>query len=700
MPPLRVPDPEEPPVILFHIRRRIRRVAAALAALACALPVHLAAQTLTFLGDRDLAPYEFLVNGVPRGANVDLANAIGRVLGRKVELELLDWSEAQARVRSGRADVLTMLGRTAEREADYSFTQETLPVSFALFVRSNEKRELGDAALPEGLRARRIGVTQGGLARTLLERAYPDATFVVVDNLLDGTRRLRAAEIDAFGAQVWSETFLLSELGVRGITSLPAFAERHGNMAVRKGNEALRAELDLALSQLKASGEFDAIIDRWSSTRLQLVAESTVIGLAIAGGVGVAGLVLLSAGLLWSRRQKAALSREVQERRKAEQKLLESQSALQAADSSKDRFIATLAHELRNPLAPISNAVQLLEMKGGESDEARWARQVIGRQTAHLTRLIDDLLDVGRITSGKLELRREPCLLADVIRDASEVSQPLIAALNQRLEVRQPDEPVWLNVDKARLVQVVMNLLTNAAKYMPGHGVIRLHAEFDHSDLLLRVLDDGIGISADQLDGIFEMFHQESRSLAHSAGGLGIGLWITRRLVQMHGGTVTASSDGVGKGATFTVRIPSARCDAPASPRLAAREGPGAEAAPSAVRALVVDDNVDSAESTSLLLAMLGCEVETAFDGQQALDVAGRSRFALVLLDLAMPRLNGHEVCKRLRGLDWGRTALIVAMTGWGGASDKRATREAGFDEHLVKPIDPEELRKLLDRSR
>ena len=690
-----VSDRARVPVIAARIRRRFAWVVRALATLACALlPLQLAAQTITVLGDRDLAPYEFLVNGVPRGANVDLANAIGRVLGRKVEIELLDWSEAQARVKAGRADALTMLGKTAEREADYAFTQETFPVSFALFVRGSDKSVFGEKALPESLQKSRIGVTQGGLARTLLERAYPQATIVIVDNLLDGTRRLRSGDIDAFGAQVWSETFLLSELGIRGISPLPPFAERYGNIAVRRGNEVLRAEVDRAVSHLKASGEFQDIIDHWSSTRLQLVAENTVIGLAIAGGVGGAAVLLLSGGLVWSARQKAALKREVEERRKAEQAARESQLALQAADRSKDRFIATLAHELRNPLAPISNAVQLLEMTGGESDHARWAREVISRQARHLTRLIDDLLDVGRITSGKLELRRAPCLLSEVIRDATEVSQPVIAGLQHSVEVRQPDEAVWLNVDKARLVQVVMNLLTNAAKYTPGRGLIRLEAVLDGDDLELVVQDQGVGISADQLDHIFEMFHQESRSLSHAAGGLGIGLWLTRQLVQMHGGTIAARSDGVGKGAQFSVCIPSARCTAPVSAPGAADTPPAPAESP--VRALVVDDNVDSAESTSLLLKGMGCEVETAFDGEQAIAIAARASFDLVLLDLALPKLGGHEVCKRLRSLDWGKDARIAAMTGWGGESDKRATRATGFDDHLVKPIDPRELGKLL----
>lgn len=666
----------------------------ALASLACALlPPHLAAQTITFVGDRDLAPYEFLVNGVPRGANVDLANAIGRVLGRKVEVDLVDWSQAQARVRAGQGDALTMLGKTPEREAEFAFTQETFPVNFALFVR--EGGLTGDQGLPESLRTGRIGVTQGGLARNLLQKAYPQATFVIVENLLDGTRRLRSGEIDAFGAQLWSQTFLLSELGIRGITHLPPFAERFGNIAVRHGNEALRAELDRAITQIKASGEFDEIIEHWSSTRLQLVSENTIIALSVAGGVMAAVLLFLSAGLVWMGRQRAALEREVEERRKAERAAQESQLKLEAADRNKDRFIATLAHELRNPLAPISNAVHLLELRGSESSDARWARQVISRQTAHLTRLIDDLLDVGRITSGKLELRREPCLLSHLIADATEASQPLIARAQHRLDVRMPMEPVWVNVDKARLVQVVMNLLTNAAKYSPERGEIVLRAELRGEALQLVVEDRGVGIAADQLEHIFEMFHQEGRSRPHAAGGLGIGLWLTRELVQLHGGTIAAESEGAGKGSRFVVSIPSARCQAPAAP---GRPHPHAATAP--LRALVVDDNVDNAESTALLLRTRGCDVQAVYDGEQALAAADRASFDLVLLDLGMPRLDGHEVCRRLRSTGWGKRARIVAMTGWGTETDKQATQSAGFDGHLVKPVDPAALTELLQAGR
>jgi signal transduction histidine kinase/CheY-like chemotaxis protein len=661
--------------------------------LLCLLLIGVAdARTITFLGDRDLAPYEFLVNGIPRGANVDLAHAIGRVLGRDVHVELVEWGEAQARVREGRGDALTMLGRTPEREKDFAFTQTTLPVAFALFIRAADEADFTDGPLTEVLRGRRIGVTAAGLARSYLEQTYPDAEFVIVDNLLDGTRRLASRDIDAFGAQVWSENFLLSELGIRGIKSLPPFADRHGNIAVRAGNEELRRDIDRAVNQLKASGELDRIINRWTTTRLRLVSESTLVALAVTGGVAGSGLLLLTWGLLWSRRQKAALQREIDERSRAEQALRESELALQEADKRKDLFIATLAHELRNPLAPISNAVQMLELKGGESTEARWAREVIGRQSGHLTRLIDDLLDVGRITSGKMELRREPVQLQDVIRDAVEVSRPVVERFRHRLDVEQPTEPVWLEVDRVRLVQIVMNLLTNAAKYSPAASPIGLIATMEGDDAILRVVDQGVGISPDRLNHIFEMFYQEDRARSHAGGGLGIGLWLTRQLVEMHGGAIHARSVGANRGAEFAVRLPGVRCAAPASPVCGKNEGDRRRP----LRVLVVDDNVDSAESTSLLLSMLGHEVSTAFDGEQALSEAERTRPDLVLLDLAMPKLSGFEVCQRLRTVGWGREVVVVAMTGWGGSADKAATQESGFDDHLVKPIDIDALVKVL----
>lgn len=677
-------------------QRAMRLVLATLVMLAAALslpargeqPADPAAAPLpiVFLGDRDLAPYEFLVNGVPRGANVDLIQAVGRVLGRPVEVRLMDWAQAQAQVLTGGADALTLLAQTPERDREFDFTQPTLPVEFALFVRNDALRSLREEPLPAALQDKRIAVTGGGLARRLLEETYPGARFVIVENLLDGTRRLVGREVDAFGAQVWSQKFLLTELGLRSVTALPPFAARAGNMAVREGNAQLRADLDRALTQLKASGEFDRIIERWTSTRLQLVSEATIVAMATAASVAATALVLLSLGLLWSRRQKAALLAEVAERRKAEQALLDSQRELQEAARHKDRFIATLAHELRNPLAPISNAVQLLDAGGRQ---AGYARAVIDRQTRHLTRLIDDLLDVGRISSGKLELRRAPVRLAEVIEDAVESSRPAIDPQRHALEIVQPPGDVWIDVDRARVVQVLMNLLTNAAKYTPGRGRILLTAVIDGSDLHLQVADAGLGIAAAQLPQVFEMFFQEDRSRPHARGGLGIGLWLTRQLVQMHGGTIRAHSDGLDRGTRFDITLPAACCP-----------DPPAAATPSRVplaggrRVLVIDDNVDSAESTALLLQALGYEAQAAFDGRQGLALAERMAPQLVLLDLGMPGLSGYDVCRRLRA--GGQPMTIVAITGWGAEADRAATVAAGFDGHLVKPIVPTALQDML----
>jgi signal transduction histidine kinase len=475
----------------------------------------------------------------------------------------MDWGEAQSQFRVGQGDVLTLLGRTPEREAHYEFTQPTLPFAFALFIRTTDEAKFVGIPVADAFRGRKIGVTRAGIARSVLEGEIPEAELIPVDNLLDGTRRLVNREIDAFAGQVWSQSYLISELGLRGLMSLPPFIEGRSNMAVRKGNTALQADLDKALTQIVESGELDRIVEQWSSTRLRLVPESTIIAVTAAASAIVMAALLLTLGLGWSRRQKAALQREVEERRRVEQALRENQLALQAADESKDRFIAMLAHELRNPLAPITTALQLLQRQASESAESRLARDVIGRQTLHLTRLIDDLMDIGRITSGKLELRMGPTLLSEVLEEAVEISRPVIERAGHELRINQPAEAVWVNVDGTRLVQVVMNLLTNAAKYSPTRGPIDIWVEANGADVTIGVRDRGVGIPSEQLNRVFEMFHQESRARLHSQGGLGIGLWLTRKLVELHGGSIAASSAGEGQGAEFVVSLPGTRCQAP-----------------------------------------------------------------------------------------------------------------------------------------
>ncbi len=630
----------------------------------------IASKPLVFLGDRDLPPYEFVDHGKARGANVDLAVAIGRVLDRPVEVRLRDWSQAQAAFAGGEGDALTMFGRTPDREANFDFSQSTMPVSFALFVRADEISRFGD----DSYRGKRIGVTRAGLAREYFQRQYPQASLVIVDSLSDATRRLVRRDIDGFAAQEWSQYYLLSELGTHMIVGLPAFNSRFCNIAMRRGDAALVQDIDRALEQLKSTGELDRIIGAWSHTRVIQVRQSTL-DAALAGSVAaIIGLLLLAGFLIVLHRQKKALA--------------QSQRQLEAVDRRKDEFLATLAHELRNPLAPISNAAHVLQIEGKGAPTASWAQGVIVRQVTHLARLVDDLLDVSRVNTGKLELRMEVVELNAVLGDAVDASRPAIEQGRHTLATMLSDHPVWLRADRVRLTQIATNLLNNAAKYMPAGGQIELRTASDPPNAILEVRDEGVGIPHDRLPEIFEMFYQEDRSRGRAQGGLGIGLWLTRRLVQMHGGTVEASSEGHGRGSCFTVRLPSIEAPVAAPPFQ-----PATPAAPEdGRRVLVVDDNRDGAETMAQLLSALGHRVEVALDGEQALRLGSAVKPDIVFLDLGLPGMDGFEVGRRLRASDWGRDVTLVALTGWGGDADKRASREAGFDAHLTKPASAHDL--------
>ena len=369
---------------------------------------------------------------------------------------------------------------------------------------------------------------------------------------------------------------------------------------------------------------------------------------------------------------------------------------LKEADRRKDEFLATLAHELRNPLNPIRNAVESLRIKGPENAELQFERDVIDRQVEHLTRLIDDLLDINRIARDKLELRRQPIELEGVVQAAIEMSRPLIDQWEHQLSVRLPESPVWLDGDPARLSQVLMNLLNNAAKYTEPGGQIWIDATRGDAQVEIAVTDTGIGIAPEKIADLFEIFYQADRSQTRSQGGLGIGLSLVRRLVEMHGGSVTAHSEGLGMGSQFVVRLPMLA----EAPNWTAKPD-GAPANPVAGRRfLVVDDNQDSARMLAALLRLMGNEVELAFDGVEALATLERYRPEVVLLDLGMPRLNGYDTCRRIRQQPWGRDVLLIAQTGWGQNEDKRRTKEAGFDAHFVKPVTLAAINQLLDEWR
>ena len=370
-------------------------------------------------------------------------------------------------------------------------------------------------------------------------------------------------------------------------------------------------------------------------------------------------------------------------------------ATLKEADRRKDEFLAILAHELRNPLAPIRNAVQIFRAKGPPSAELQWATELIDRQVSQMTRLVDDLLDVSRITRGKIDLRKERVELETVVKSAVEASRPLIEKWGHKLTVSIPPLPIFIEADQTRMAQVILNLLNNSAKYTDQGGRIWLTAERQGDEVSIRIRDSGIGIPKEMLPRIFDMFTQVDQSLERTEGGLGVGLTLVQRLVEMHGGRVEARSDGPGKGSEFVVRLPVVREVNESAPAQVVDQ----VNKPSARRILIVDDNRDSADSLGMLLSMMGNKVYTAQDGLEAVGAAAAFQPDVVLLDIGLPKLNGYEACRRIREQEGGERMLLVALTGWGKEEDRRRSKEAGFDHHLTKPIEFDALQKLLAES-
>jgi signal transduction histidine kinase len=417
--------------------------------------------------------------------------------------------------------------------------------------------------------------------------------------------------------------------------------------------------------------------------------------------------VAVFADLYRKSRELAAANRsltdEVKQRRLAEQKLLEfNQSleqrvlertqALHEADRRKNVFLATLAHELRNPLAPIRTAAQILQSPDMSHADLERCRAIISRQVIHMATLLDDLLDMSRFTSGEISLRKVDISLQQILDTAIESTQPLIHAKNHRLQLDVPPSPILLHVDPVRLSQVVSNLLTNAAKYMDPGGQIDLGCRRDADSLSIFVRDTGIGLAPDMHTKIFDIFFQAEPAKERALGGLGIGLALVKAMVELHGGEVGVQSSGLDRGCEFTVRFPRSIIietgDRISSADTAATPGP-------ARRILVADDNEDAAEALAMLLQVAGHEVHVAADGAAAFELAERIRPDVAVLDIGMPGLTGYEVAERIRAEAWGRDIILIAVTGWGQQTDKEKARLAGFDHHLTKPMDPAALEQL-----
>jgi signal transduction histidine kinase len=441
------------------------------------------------------------------------------------------------------------------------------------------------------------------------------------------------------------------------------------------GSPLLHAEcwMALALKNMREYYGHEIMIERPDGQRLTALAHANPIHNAKGRLIGAVNVLV-----------------DISDRKRTEDEL-------KKADRSKNEFLATLAHELRNPLAPIRAAVKILQIKSKPNSESQSALDVIERQTRQMTRLIDDLLDIARITSNKLELRREQIELRTVLNAAVETSRPLIEQRGHKLIVRAPSAPIHIDGDLVRLAQVVSNLLNNAAKYTERGGRIWLTAARKESEAVIKVRDTGIGIRSEILPQIFGMFTQADRDANGAPGGLGIGLTLVKRLVEMHGGTITAQSPGRGKGSEFIVRVPMASAHLPEPEIPAKGKLESGTETKTPIRILVVDDNHDSADSMGLLLKLLGNDVRIVHDGLAAVEAANEFEPRVVLLDIGLPTLDGFEAAKRIRQQEWAKQALMIAVTGWGEAVDRQRSKKAGFDHHLVKPVDPDVLTNLLE---
>ena len=374
-------------------------------------------------------------------------------------------------------------------------------------------------------------------------------------------------------------------------------------------------------------------------------------------------------------------------------KLDEINQQLSIADRRKDEFLATLAHELRNPLAPMRNVLEIMRLKETSDPFIQWSREMIERHVSQMTHLVDDLMESARISQGRIELRKQRLNLVDLIQNAIESSNELMQESRHTFILDKQEAPIYIDADSTRIIQIISNLLTNAAKYTPEDGTIRLKVYQVNDEAVLSVIDSGIGIPPEQLSNIFKMFSQLTPALERSQGGLGIGLALVHELVKLHGGTIVARSEGSGKGSEFIVRLPIT--DLPAEVVQAHEKTlPKIE---TSKRILVIDDNIDAAESLALLLEITGHTSQTAHDGLSGLKLAEESNPDIILLDIGLPDINGYEVAKRIRQLPSGKDFFLIATTGWGHDKDKELAKTAGFDAHLTKPIDFQQLNSLLD---
>jgi PAS domain S-box-containing protein len=559
------------------------------------------------------------------------------------------------------------------------------------------------------LRALREGVTVGLANHTVLiardgtERPIDDSAAPMLDEsgtpvgvvlvFRDVTERRRAEEAQARLAAIVesSQDAIISKTLAGVIRTWNAGAER---LLGYKAEEAVGRSITLIVPpelldeerQILARLARGERIEHYETVRMAKGGRRINISLTISPIRDKQGSIIGA----------SKIARDVTERKQAEEALHRAVEALKDADRRKDEFLALLAHELRNPLAPLRNGLQVMRLAAGNADLVAKSRDMMDRQLSHMVRLIDDLLDISRIGSNKMELRRSRVLLADVVSSAIETARPVLEAAGQEMTVSLPPEPIHLDADLTRLAQVIGNLLNNSAKYTEPGGHIWLTAQREGEEVCVSVRDTGIGIPTSALRTIFDLFSQVDRPMERSAGGLGIGLALVKGLVEMHGGTVEAASPGQGQGSTFTVRLPV--LEDRAEPLAGTPVERLQDSSGSKRRILVVDDNRDAAASMAMMLDLLGNEIRTANNGFEAVDLAEQFRPQVILMDIGMPQLNGYEATRRIREQPWGRAMTIIALTGWGQEVDRAQSKGAGCDGHLVKPVNLPDLEKLLDQ--
>jgi signal transduction histidine kinase/DNA-binding response OmpR family regulator len=600
-----------------------------------------------------------------------LSPVVPDILRSKVKV-FVDLYQMQRKVQRQSEERLTLVEAEAARRAAEDNTRRSTFLSGA-------SRVLG------GSLDVRVGADR--LLELIVPAVAPMAMLVLADGAPHGATVLRC-EAASGGARIQRAEHAFAELP----TSVQQAVER--SMGLRCRVPLLPAQAAALSAGLRAMEASDAAAGAGEVLPL-LAGERTLGALVVASGGSLADIATLedlaerAAMAFENARLYRSLESEIVDRRQAEEKLQES-------NRRKDEFLAMLSHELRNPLAPIRNSVEVIRRIAPADPKLGWANEVMDRQVRQLTRLVDELLDVARISQGKIGLQLEPVDLVAVIAHSVETVRPYVDARHHQLTLQLPEHAVWLRGDFARLSQVVANLLNNAAKYTEDGGLLQLSLSVDRGDAVVSVRDNGIGIEKDLLPNVFELFEQGKRTLDRSQGGLGVGLTVVRRLVELHHGRVEAESAGPGHGAEFKVRLP---CLA----EVAAPEDTGVQAAlppPGACRVLVVDDNCDAAESVAMYLGMLGHEVRTVNDGKEALACAPVYAPQVVVLDIGLPVIDGFEVARRLRQMPQTAHALLCAMTGYGSQADQRRADEAGFDRYFVKPTDPAALAATITQWR